>query len=141
MSVARFPETDTSTGLVGVVAGIIAFLPNKRISASSGAWHWAFMQLRDKHSSDVPELCELEFAKRSAVWPISERLERILQIIDIAGGSSTLNPNLVVRQFDKSQKAKLKSRLTPRLKNRKNLMAELGRELQQFLNNAPPNPV
>ena len=127
-------------GVTAVVGGIVAHLPKKRVRAPSGAWHWAFKELRDRHLEDAPELRTLEFYERAGVWPVSEKLERILQIIDMAGTGSTLNPALLVRQFDKAQKDRLKRRLAPRLKNREQLLTVLAEELQRFLDNAPSTP-
>ena len=124
-------------GLTAIVAGIVSSLPKNQVSAPSGAWHWAFLQLRERHRNEFPELGELEFLRSTGSWPVSERLERILQVVDMAGGGSTLNPALVVRQFDKSQKRKLKTALASRLVGRRTAIAALGRELQELLDNAP----
>lgn len=123
--------------VTAVVAGIIASLPESQISAPAGAWHWAFLQLRDRHGQAVPELRKLEFIKNPGSFPVSERLEGILQMIDIAGTGSTLNPTLMVRQFDKTQKERLKRRVAGRIKGRRTLIRGLGKELRDLLQDAP----
>jgi len=143
MSQVRPVQRGSPAGLTAVVAGIVSSLPKNRVSAPSGAWHWAFLQLRERHKDRFPELGQLEFLRSPGSWPVSERLERIFQVVDMAGGGSTLNPALVVRQFDKSQKQKLKAVLASRLGGRQAAIAALGRELQELLDSAPartPNP-
>jgi hypothetical protein len=132
--------TTASVGPTLVVGGILANLPNNRVRAESGKWHWAFMKLRERHRDDVPELAELEFSRRPGVWPISERLERIFQVIDMAGTGSTLNPTLVVRQFSGPQKARLRKVLGDSLGDRKGKLSVLGQELQKLLEDAPSIP-
>lgn len=129
-----------STGLTAIVGGIVAYLPKEQLEAESGKWHWAFMQLREHHKAELPELKSLEFSRRDGVWPISERLERIFQVIDMAGSGSTLNPNLLVRQFSALQKERLKHALEDSLKEKETILQELGEELQKLLEDAPPTP-
>jgi hypothetical protein len=126
--------------LTAVVSGAIANLPSESLRAESGKWHWAFMKLRDQHKKDFPELSQLEFSRPAGVWPISERLERIFQVIDMAGSASTLNPTLVERQFSLAQKAGLKQTWADSLKEREPALLELGRELQELLKHAPTIP-
>jgi hypothetical protein len=124
-------------GVTALVAGIIAELPKTRVSVPSGSWHWAFLQLRDRHRSDVPELNELEFDVRPGVSPVSERLEHILQVIDMGGAGSTLNPALLVRQFDTDQQRRLRDQFSRRLRGRRKTLQMLAKELQELLEHAP----
>ncbi len=139
MPTVTAPPT-TQSGLTALIAGIVASLPNKRVRAPSGAWHWAFKRLRDEYTDQLPEFRQLEFVTRPGVWPVSERLERILQIIDMAGSGSTLNPTLLVREFSKAQKGRLSKRVRPRLAARQALVEQLGKELRDLLKRAPASP-
>lgn len=132
---AASKSTAAEGGLTAVVGAIIAYLPSRRVQAPSGRWHQAFMELRDRYSDELPELRGLEFTRRAGVPPVSERLENILQVLDIGGTSSTLNPTLVVRQFDATQKARLKKGLGPLVKNREPVVRRLGKELGVLLKN------
>ncbi len=120
-----------------IVGGVVAALPRQQVRAESGAWHWAFMKLRDRHVKDLPELQGLEFSRRAGVWPISERLEKTFQVIDLSGAGSTLNPTLVVRHF---KPARLKHALAGTLASREVDWTALGKELQELLDGAPSKP-
>ena len=131
------PGQTRPVGLTALIAGIVASLPKKQISAPSGAWHSAFLQLRERHRIDVPELKQLEFDIRPGVSPVSERLENILQVIDMGGAGSTLNPALLVRQFDDSQKRRVKKQFSRKLRGRAHQLRQLANELQELLESAP----
>lgn len=118
------PKEGKPIGVTAFVTGIITRLPD-RVQASTGVWHWAFMRLRDVHASEFPELAELEFSKKPNVWPVSERLDRIFQIIEIAGGSTNDGKN------------KLRDRTKTTFQDRQPFIQQLTEELAEIIDSAP----
>jgi len=77
----------------------------------------------------LPELQQLEFLEKPGVRPVSEDLERALQIL----GGATWNPRLLVRVFDSDDKKRMKLVAMNRLQHREEVLQRAGRDLLEML--------